>query len=187
MNGDDGKVDAESVEKAVAALQEAKFETVLIGANALLMLGFGATTYDIDIGVRRRDFAAIEKALKGLGWRTEIIGNAMSASRAGVDPIELVHVGPFGPPSNPDEFFEYLRDDGSVETRVGRVAVPAAVWYMRLAFEPITGRQKILQDIRLKLLPNPPRLLDDVLALAKRMERLEEVEPHVLWLREQMK
>lgn len=70
-----------------------------------------------------------------------------------------------------------------METSLGKTARPVAVWYMRLAFEPQTGRQKILQDIRLRLFDDPGALLEDVARLAKRMGRLAEIEPHLRWLR----
>jgi hypothetical protein len=52
---------------------------------------------------------------------------------------------------------------------------------MRLCFEPEMGRQKILQDIKLNM-PEPEKVLEDVLALARAMGRMAQIRQHVDWI-----
>lgn len=56
---------------------------------------------------------------------------------------------------------------------------------MRLCFEPETGRQKILQDIKLNM-PEPEKVLDDALELARAMGREEQIRQHVAWVQARM-
>lgn len=175
-------VDLESIGAAASAVRQTAYEVVLVGAGAFLALGFPATTYDVDLCARRRDFEHLGRKLADLGWRIEIAGNALAATREGFYPVAILHPDPFGPPATPDHFFEYLLAKGSAETSVGRAALPAAVWYMRLAFEPETGRQKILEEAQLELF-DALAVLAEVEELAYRMERLPEIAEHLAWLR----
>lgn len=170
----------------MGALRPLDVETILVGANALVAQGIAAATYDVDVGVRRRDFDIAARRLRELGWRIDVIGNSLSATSPRGEEVELIHPGPFGPRHDPDAFFEYLRDEGSVGTELGRAARPEAVWYMRLGFEPEAGRQKVLRDIRLGLFADPGALLDRVAELGARMGRSEGIEPHLAWLRERL-
>ncbi len=162
-------------------LRALRLPYLFIGGNALIVFGVGAGTYDIDVGIRRRDFDAAAEKLRELGWSVEIQGNAIGAFR-GREAIELIHPGPFGPRDDPDAFFEYVLKNASDETEAGPTAKPHVVWYMRLCFEPETGRQKIVQDIKLNM-PEPKRVLEDVLALARMMGRKEQVQRHIDWIR----
>ncbi len=71
--------------------------------------------------------------------------------------------------------------NASKETDLGPTATPHVVWYMRLCFEPEMGRQKIVQDVKLNM-PDPEKILDDVLTLARAMGREQQVLPHVEWI-----
>lgn len=182
----DRAVELEQIRQAVDAVGAIGLETVLVGANALVVLGLPAATYDVDFAVRRRDFEAARTRLDELGWRTDVVGNSIAARRQGLE-VEIVHPGPFGPPDDPDVFFEYLRTEGSTLTELGRAARVEIVWYMRLGFEPETGRQKILQDVLLKLADDPEEVLRRVAALAGRMQRLATVAPHLAWIRDELR
>lgn len=184
MSRDSKPVSAAEIAAAARTVRALRLPYLFIGGNALVVLGVGAGTYDIDVGVRRRDFEDAAEKLRKLGWSVEIQGNAIGALRHG-EAIEFIHPGPFGPKDNPDAFFDYVLENAADESEVGPTAKPYVVWYMRLCFEPEMGRQKILQDIKLNM-PKPEKVLDDALALARVMGREEQIRQHVDWIQARM-
>lgn len=184
MSAHSKPVGAPEITAAARTVRALRLPYLFIGGNALVTYGVGAGTYDIDVGVRRRDFEDVAERLRKLGWSVEIQGNAIGAFRDG-EAIEFIHPGPFGPTDDPDAFFEHVFRNAADETEVGPTAKPYVVWYMRLCFEPETGRQKILQDIKLNM-PEPEKVLDDALELARAMGREEQIRQHVAWVQARM-
>lgn len=68
---------------AAEVVCQLKVPYLFIGGNALVALGVGAGTYDIDVGVQRQDFQTVAEKLEDLGWHVELRRPMSSGSGSG--------------------------------------------------------------------------------------------------------
>jgi hypothetical protein len=141
----------------IAALRRNGIEYIVVGGQAIAE-EFPVTTQDLDVMVALRNF---DRAVAQLGrepsfgteerksWiaRWEVVGGGATPIKTDVD---LLNGQPYCGTMSPDDFFDYLREEWTVQGKLGLTARPPVVWYTRLLAVGFWGGYalKVIRDIR---------------------------------------
>ena len=179
---------AEDAREFVRLLEEKGYHPILIGGLAILIAGYGATK-NVDVLVREAEYAGAE-FLEGEG--IEVFSNTgnftngrltLSSGRTVafdvLNPTRFVGSGHLG-----EEFFRFVQEEASTDTRYGRVALPSVVFYTRLLVPGPHGEayvERIARDLDEGV---PEQTLTDATQIAHRFGTEKSVRAKVAHLRE---
>jgi len=123
------------VRAADAILRRHGIRYVVIGGQAIAQKA-ATTTHDVDVMVATDDFGMTigrfrdEKELT-LDWEEKQLARFRIRSIGGV-PLDVINASTFSGVESGEEFFRYLRSEGSTEIDGIAYATPEMVWYTRL-------------------------------------------------------
>ncbi|MGA8604514.1 MAG: hypothetical protein WB788_05570 [Thermoplasmata archaeon] len=123
------------VRAADAILRRHGIRYVVIGGQAIAQKA-ATTTHDVDVMVATDDFGMTigrfrdEKELT-VDWEEKQLARFRIRSIGGV-PLDVINASTFSGVKSGEEFFRYLRSEGSTEIDGIAYATPEMVWYTRL-------------------------------------------------------
>lgn len=150
-------IERKIIKEVLKILSNLKIEFILIGGSALELQKYKTETMDIDLIIAPQDFKNLEiKLKKNPHFQIQefiypFIGvTFISKSLKGGIDLEFLNSQPFAGEKGGKEFFDYVKKYHCLKTKLGAIAKPEVVWYLRLvnpSWEIYL--QKILREIKI--------------------------------------
>ncbi|MFO7990940.1 MAG: hypothetical protein R6U61_01440 [Thermoplasmata archaeon] len=175
------------LEEVCGELKDIDVDYIVVGGSAIESRGWDIGTEDLDFVLTAKGFSDLEIKLKG-SPRFKVIDRIKTMVETEFmhentwRTVEFIDPRYFSGKKTADEFVDYVKRYRSTKEKIGHVADPEVVFFMRL----MVGDweiyvQKILRDIRAGL---PVELLDDVVEISDTLGVKEKMEPRVEYTKE---
>lgn len=162
----------EDARELVRRLEKEGYHPILVGGLAILIAGYGATK-DVDVLVREAEYGGAE-FLQGEGVEVYSNTGRFTNGRLSLADGRTVAFDVLNPAlcvgrgHSGEEFFSFVEQEASRDSRYGRVALPSVVFYTRLLVPGPHGEvyiERIIRDLDEGV---PFQSLDEAMQIAQR-------------------
>jgi hypothetical protein len=158
----------ESAREIFDFFQEKGIACLVVGGAAIAVEGIGATT-DVDLLLTVRDYAGAGNRVSADPRVTQNVhyqgptASGLFRTEYGDVRFDILDPATFSGKRSGDEFFDYANRRWASDTRIGRTAQPALVFYTRLIVPGERYLERIIDDLDDGA---PEEWLDETLAIA---------------------